>query len=113
MTTTPSPLAQAAAKIRADIKTAAANRTLPDYPEGVTFRVRSRRASLMQAIDIEVLGVPRSWLYESRPGAVNRPSPAWLLLRDALERTAARHFAANGSTSFIDVQVDSETGTDA
>jgi hypothetical protein len=111
--TTPSPLAQAAAKIRAGIKAAAANRALPAYPDGVTFRVRSRRASLMQAIDIEVLGVPRSWLYESRPGAVNRPSPAWLLLRDALEQLAGRHFAATGSTSFIGVQVDSGTGTDA
>lgn len=109
MTATKSPLAQAAKLTRGGIKAAVAGRKLPAYPDGIEFRVRARRASLMQAIDIELLNVPSSW----RSDASGRPSPAWLELRDALKDIAARYFNADGSVTFIDVQVDPATVTEA
>lgn len=100
-----SPLAEAAARIRADVKAAVAAGELPPYPDGVKFRVRSERASLMTAINIYVVNVPRSWAYDCSPGAINRMSAANLLLREALRTIAERHYTADGSGSFIDVQV--------
>lgn len=100
-----SPLAEAAARIRADVKAAVAAGELPPYPNGVKFRVRSERASLMTAINIYVVNVPRSWAYDCSPGAINRMSAANLLLREALRTIAERHYTADGSGSFIDVQV--------
>lgn len=105
----PSPLARAAALIRADIKTAVADGTLPPYPAGAVIRVRSRRASLMTAIDIDVCGIPRPWAYTGGgeytglPVQPSRPTPANLLLRQALREIAGRHYEDNGSSSFISV----------
>lgn len=95
-----SPLAQAAAKIRADIKAGAPE--LPPYPAQAVIRVRSRRASLMSAIDVEVENVPRSWLIED--GTPNRRSNASLLLAHALREITERHYEADGRGSFISVQ---------
>jgi hypothetical protein len=106
---TETPLAQAAKAVRADIKAAVTANSLPPHPEGITFRVRCERASLMTAVRVEILNVPRSWLYDDRPGAVNRPSPASLILRSALTRIAARHYHADGQGSFITAEIDLET----
>lgn len=99
-------LADAAEAVRAAVEAAAAG--LPPYPEGITFRV-SPRAAGARAIDVEVLGVPRSWLYDTRPGAADRPSAAWRALSDALTQIAARHFKADGKASFIDVSAELDT----
>lgn len=100
----PSALAVAAKMIRSDIKLALADGTLPALPEGVTVKVRARRASLMSSIDIDVMDAPHSWAYDTRPGAINRPSSANLLLREALRKIAERHYEADGQGRFIDVQ---------
>jgi hypothetical protein len=97
------PLAKAAAKIRADVKTAVADGTLPPYPDGVAFRARSRHSAVVRAIDVEVLNVPRSWLFDGGP------SSAWLALSKALTGIAARHFEADGVATRIDVTVDYDT----
>jgi hypothetical protein len=104
----PSTLTEAAKAIRADIKAAVKDGTLPPYPEGVTFRVRSVRASLMAAIEITAVGVPRSWAHTGGGLAVSRPSPASLILCDALTRIAARHYRADGQTSFISADFEYE-----
>jgi hypothetical protein len=103
-----SALAAAAKAIRADIKVARAAKTLPPHPEGIVIRVTSRRASLMTAIDIDVSGAPHSWAYSGGNGAVSRPSPANLTLREALRRIAGRHYQAGGpgdQGSFINVAI--------
>lgn len=100
-----SSLAEAAARTRADVKAAAESGDLPPHPDGVRFRVRSERGSLMTAIVIYVVNVPREWALDDYPGAVNQLSPAIKLLRDALQAIAARHHKADGSSSFIDVQI--------
>lgn len=102
-----SPLARAAAAVRADIKTAVADGALPPHPDGITFQVRSERGSMMQSVDINVLGIPRDWLLDESLG-VNRVSAEWNRLRGALRRIAERHWDADGSMTFIDVQAHPE-----
>lgn len=98
-----SPLAQAASAVRSDVKAAVADCTLPPYPDGITFRVRSERASLMQSVDIDVCNVPCDWLIDKSIG-VNRVSEAWTALPEALQSIAERHWDADGSMTFIGVQ---------
>jgi hypothetical protein len=66
----------------------------------------------MTSINISILNAPRSWAYTGGGLAVSRPSPASLLLREALEKIAARHYRADGQGSFITATIDHETMTD-
>jgi hypothetical protein len=104
----PSPLTKAAKAIRADIKAAVSDGTLPALPDGAVIRVRSRRASLMTAIDIEIENVPRSWLIEA--GTPNRRSGASRLLELALLAIGERYYRADGRGSFLDVQFHLKAG---
>ena len=112
MARTISPLARCAAEIRADIKTAVTAGTLPPYPDGITFSVTKQTGAASTAIFIELLNAPRSWLLDSTPGVVNRRSPEFSQLRDALIQIAARRLDADGFASAIYVQADPETEQD-
>jgi hypothetical protein len=105
----PSELARAAANVRAAIVTAVSDGTLPPYPEGIRFRVRSRRASLMTAVDVEVLGVPVAWAHPRDGGRASRPSREWRDLEAALKEIASRHYKEDGQGRFVSVAVDQET----
>lgn len=97
-----SPLAEAAAKIRADIRAAGAEQDLPPYPPQAVITVRA----LTTAIVIEAGNVPHSWLVQE--GTQARLSVAALALKSALLQIARRHFEADGRTSFLDVQFRAE-----
>jgi hypothetical protein len=113
MTRKLSPLAQCAARIRADIKSAARAGTLPPYPDGTTFRVTIQTAAAHSAIYIELLDVPRPWLLDTTPGVINRRSPEFALLRETLMQIAARRLDAAGHASSIYVQSDPDTEIEA
>jgi hypothetical protein len=104
----PSPLAEAAKAIRADIKAAVAAGTLPGRPDGITFSVRTERASLMTAINVGVLAVPDSWMRTGDAGS-RRPSAEWQALESALKDIARRHYQADGQGRFISVYADADT----
>ena len=104
--------ADAAKLIRADIKTAARNQEIGTYPDGITFSVRSRKASLTSAIEVTISNAPRDWAFTADPRGIPGPcqvSEACKQLGRALQAIIARHFQADGSIYFADVQLD--TGT--
>lgn len=113
MARTISPLARCAAEIRADIKAAVKVGTLPPYPDGITFRVTKQTGAASTAIFIELLNAPRPWLLDNTPGVINRRSPGFALLHEALRQIAARRLDHGGFASAIYVQSDPETEKDA
>jgi hypothetical protein len=104
-----SELAQAASKVRAGIKAAVAAGELPPYPEGITFRVRSGRASLMTEVEVYVLGAPEAWCFTRDEWEVRRPSPASRELQAALLEIIGRHYESDGRHRFAGVTIDAET----
>jgi hypothetical protein len=107
-----SPLARCAAEIRAGIKSAVAAGTLPPYPDGITFSVTTQTGAASAAIFIELRNAPRPWLADSTPGVINRRSPQFTRLHEALKQIAARRLADGGFTGTVYVQSDPETEKD-
>lgn len=96
--------AAAAAKlIRTDIKTAVKAGKLGDYPAGITFSVRTRRASMMNAVDVTIKGAPREWIYTPVNDTTNRASEAARDLAGKLHDIAASHFETDGQMRFSSV----------
>lgn len=108
-----SPLARCAAEIRADIKAAVTAGTLPPYPDGITFSVTKQTGAAFTAIFVELRNAPRSWLLDSTPGAVNRRSPEFARLHEAITQIAARRLDDGGFAAAVYVQADPETEKDA
>jgi hypothetical protein len=106
-------LARCAAEIRADIRAAVTKSALPPYPAGVTFQVITQAGAASTAVFIELLNAPRPWLLDSTPGAINRRSPEFTRLREALREIADRRLDAAGLASAVYVQSDPETEKDA
>lgn len=105
----PSELAKSAASIRAAVKAAVTAKTLPPYPDGITFRVQSRRGAQVNAIDIEALHVPRAWAVPRDKFGISRPSAAWSALEAALTGIAAAHYKADGRGAFLALVIDPDT----
>jgi hypothetical protein len=104
-----SPLGRCAAEIRADIKAAVNAGTLPPYPDGITFQVTKQTGAASTAIFIELVNAPRPWLLDSTPGVINRRSPEFARLHEALKQIADRRLGAGGLASAVYVQSDPET----
>ena len=107
-----SPLARCAARIRADIKGAVTAGALPPYPDGITFQVTMQARAASTAIFVELLNAPRPWLLDSTPGVINRRSPEFAHLDEALKQIAARRLDAAGLAAAVYVQSDAETEKD-
>jgi hypothetical protein len=104
--------AEAAKLIRADIKAAGTNSELGTYPGGITFTVRTQKASFMSAIEVTINSAPPGWAYTDDPRGIpglRQVSEDCKRLGGALRAIIARHFQADGSIYFADVQLD--TGT--
>lgn len=108
-----SPLARCAAEIRADIKAAVTAGTFPPCAPGITFRVSTQTGAASTAIFIELLNAPRPWLLDSTPGVINRRSPEFARLHEALRQIARSRLDAAGLASAVYVQSDPETEKDA
>ena len=100
-------------EIRAEIKAAVTAGALPPYPAGVTFQVTKQARAASTSIFIELLNAPRPWLLDGTPGVINRRSPEFARLREALRQIADRHLNAAGLASAVYVQSDPETEKDA
>jgi hypothetical protein len=107
-----SPLARCAAEIRADIKAAVKDGSLPPCPDGITFQVTQQTGAASTAIFIELLNAPRPWLLDSTPGVINRRSPEFARLHEALRQIAHRRLNAAGLPAAVYVQSDPETEKD-
>lgn len=105
----PSELAQAAKKIRADVKAAAAAKSLPPHPDGITFKVTSGTAAAMTEIRVDALNVPLAWAAPRDEDGVRHYTRDWKELEGALLEIVARHYQADGKNSFASVSIDFDT----
>jgi hypothetical protein len=101
---------EAAALVRADIKRMVKDGTLPAFPAGVTFGVRSGYASLMSEVIVTIKGAAREWaviVTQVEPGyAPSRPTAACAALAESLMDVIKRHFTVDGNGRFATVRLD-------
>lgn len=99
---------EAAQRIRADIKTAAKDNQLGDYPDGVTFSVRRELASLMSEINVTIKGAPEEWALvevDDKYGQRDVPTPAAKQLAEKLAAIVHRHYQADSRHRFVNVNL--------
>jgi hypothetical protein len=101
-----SPPVRAAALIRADIRAAAQDRALGEFPAGISFSVSASTAATAPGVTVTVYGAPGEWAFTGTGTGAGRPlSPECDALRRKLTEIAGRHWQPAVPGGFTDVQV--------